>query len=263
MKKNLIILIPTGGKVHTAFMKCMIGLTQALGRRGIAFGVKTYEFSDLVMSRNYLVSYFLSQEKHTHALLLDSDLEFSPEQVFRLFDFEEDFVAATYPDRRVTGPVLRDALMNCDPDTLKDQNAVRALLAKHMRYIATQNLGANKKFNVQKRDGFRTVASVGTGFMLITRNVVEQIVENGQARPLPRSGRLNIYQDAPRFSDFFSHHLTDQGDAFYGEDQSFCRRWILGCGGDIWVDDNSQVNHIGEFSYFGDFGAHLEATGKL
>ncbi len=258
---KLVILIPTGGRVHTQFMSCMIGLTQALSKKGIAFSVKTYEFSDLVMSRNYLVSYFLSQEQFTHALLLDSDLEFRPQQVFRLLDFGEDFVAAAYPDRRITGPVLRDAMENAKDEDLESQRSVGKLLARYMRYITTTNLGSEQKFKRIKRDGFHTVASVGTGFMLITRNVVERIVEEGQAHPLPRTGRLNIYQDAPRFADFFSHHMTTAKDAFYGEDQSFCRRWILGCGGQIWVDRQSSVSHIGEFSYHGDFAAHLEAKG--
>ena len=48
--------------------------------RDIDFALKTYEFSDLVMYRNYLVSYFLSHADFTHALLLDTDLEFAPTQ---------------------------------------------------------------------------------------------------------------------------------------------------------------------------------------
>lgn len=233
---RLVILLPTMGQVHTKFMTSMIGLTQALQKRGIAFAIKHYEFSDLIMSRNYLVSYFLSQEKFTHALLLDSDLVFAPDQVFRLIDFGEDFTAAPYADRRVTGKVLRNAVADPDAQTVESAESVAKLLAKHMKYIVTHSLGKTHGFRPEKRGDFQTVASSGTGFMLISRNVVESIVANGQARPLTRTGTLPIYNDAPRFADFFSHHTTDEGDAFYGEDQSFCRRWILGCGGKVWVD---------------------------
>ena len=52
------------------------------------------------MARNYLLSVFLSDERFTHALFLGSDLSFEPEQFFRLLDFDEDFVAAVYPDRQ-------------------------------------------------------------------------------------------------------------------------------------------------------------------
>ena len=68
---TLLILMPTGGHVDTPAVHSLIGLTQALPRRGIGFALKTYEWSDLVVSRNYLMSYFLAQKKFTHALLLD------------------------------------------------------------------------------------------------------------------------------------------------------------------------------------------------
>ncbi len=250
---KLVILCPTGGTVHTRFMASMIGLTQALQRKGIPFALKHYEFSDLIMSRNYLVSFFLSQQSFTHALLLDSDLVFEPEQFFRLADFDADFTAAVYADRRVTGSVLKKAMATATPEDLATTPGVSRALARHMRYIASTSLGKSIPFDSEIKGDFMTVASAGTGFMLITRKVVEDIVAAGQARPLPRTGQLSIYSDAPRFADFFSHHLTAEGDAFYGEDQSFCRRWILGCGGKVWIDRASKVSHIGEFEFSGDY----------
>ncbi|MGV6839155.1 MAG: hypothetical protein ACWA40_03065 [Planktomarina sp.] len=250
---RLVILLPTAGKVHTKFMVSMVGLTQALQKRGVEFTIKPYEFSDLIMSRNYLVSYFLSKEIFTHALLLDSDLVFDPGQFFRLADFGEDFVAAPYADRRVTGKVLRQSVADPDAKHISSAEDVAQVLARHMKYIVTHSLGKAHNFRPEKRGDFQTVASSGTGFVLITRNVVESIVANGHARPLTRTGQLSIYADAPRFADFFSHHVTDEGDAFYGEDQSFCRRWILGCGGKVWVDRAAKVTHIGEFSFPGDY----------
>ena len=258
---QLVILLPTSGKVHTRFMASLIGLTQSLQRRGIPFALKHYEFSDLVMSRNYLVSYFLSQDNFTHALLLDSDLEFEPSQFYRLADRGEDFVAAAYADRRVTGSVLKAAMETATAEELSSAAGVSQALARHMKYVTSPSLGKNIPFTPKVKGDFMTVASVGTGFMLISRKVVEDIYNNGQARPLPRTGKLNIYADAPRFADFFSHHTTPEGDAFYGEDQSFCRRWILGCEGEIWVDRASKVTHIGEFAFAGDFSVQSGLRG--
>lgn len=84
----------------------MIGLTQALQHKKFIFKVTTIELSDIVMSRNYLMSVFLSDERFSHALFEDSDLAFEPEQFFRLFDFDAVFVATVYPDRRVRDAVL-------------------------------------------------------------------------------------------------------------------------------------------------------------
>lgn len=250
---RLVILLPSNGKVHTKFLLSLIGLTQALAKRRIPFSIKNYEFSDIMMSRNYLVSYFLSKPDFTHALLLDSDLVFDPQQFFRLAEFKEDFTAATYADRRITDVVIREAIKETPAELWDKPNAVQTILARHMRYLHTVNSGERPEFKPRRRKDFQTVVTAATGFMLISRNVVETMAERGVAKPLTRTGKLPIYQDAPRFSDFFSHEKTKEGDAFYGEDQSFCRRWRMQCDGDIWVDLKSQVSHIGEFTYHGDY----------
>ena len=259
---RLLILLPTDGKVHTRFMTSFVSLTQALNRRGIAFAIKNYEFSDIVVSRNYLVSYFLSHKDFTHALFLDGDLVFKAGQFFRLWDFNKDFVAAPYPDRRVTGPVLLKAARAAGDLDALDGGKLQELLAQNMRYVVTYDPGVGRDYPRKTEGDFFTVASAGTGFMLITRRVVEEIVENGMAYPYPRTGRLNIYRDAPLFADFFSHHTTPDGNAFYGEDQSFCHRWIFGCGGDVWVDRASKVSHIGEFTYYGDYSVASGLQGE-
>jgi hypothetical protein len=238
-------------------MRSMIALTQSLSLRGIPFAVKTYEFSDLVTSRNYLASYFLSQKKFTHALMLDSDLSFAPPQFFRLLDFDADFTAAVYPDRRWTARGLRAALSNANPDELDDPAAVQRHMAGHLNYILSTHIGPGQPLSVVRRDGFHTAASVGGGFILIKRNVVEQIVAQGEARPLPRFAQRPDFKDAPEFTDFFSHVLTQDGGALLGEDQSFCRRWQHGCGGDIWVDEASAVSHTGEHTYQGSYQSHV------
>src|SRR5690606_11873422 len=53
---TVLILMPTGGQIDTPAVHSLLGLTQALSKRGVAFALKTYEWSDLVISRNYLMS---------------------------------------------------------------------------------------------------------------------------------------------------------------------------------------------------------------
>jgi hypothetical protein len=249
--------MPTNGKVHTGFMRSLIALTQSLTLRSIAFSIKTYEFSDLVTSRNYLASYFLSQKAFTHALMLDSDLMFSPSQFFRLFDFDQDFVAAVYPDRRWTAPGLKAALASATSEDLNDMASAQRHLGGHLNYIVSTHVDKDTKLDVTRRDGFHTATTVGGGFILIKRAVVEKIVDQGQARPLPRFAQRPDFKDAPHFADFFSHLLTEDGGALLGEDQSFCRRWQVGCEGDIWVDEASAISHIGEQTYHGNYQKYV------
>ena len=98
---SLLILMPTGGQIDTPCVHSLLGLTQALPRRGIPFALKTWEWSDLVISRNYLMSYFLAQKQFTHALLLDSDMSYEARLFFDLLDFDADFTSAPYPQRQM------------------------------------------------------------------------------------------------------------------------------------------------------------------
>jgi hypothetical protein len=98
---TLLIQMPTGGHVDTPCVHAILGLTQELQRRGIPFALRTYEWSDLVISRNYLMSVFLAKKRFTHALLLDSDMSFEPDLFFKLLEFDEEFTVAPYPQRRM------------------------------------------------------------------------------------------------------------------------------------------------------------------
>jgi len=73
------------------------------------------------------------------------------------------------------------------------------------------------------------------------------MVDKGAAHPLPRTASISWYKNASRFADFFSHLLTDGKQAILGEDQSFCKRWLVGSGADIWVDGQSDIGHHGEY----------------
>jgi hypothetical protein len=243
----LLIALPNSGSFETPFFKSMIGLTQALYRRKIPFAIKTYEFSDIMMSRNYLMSYFLSHEKFSHCFMADSDLSFAPSQFFRLYDLDVDYAAGLYPSRRLDIERFRKYV-----EENEQKLETSEIYARSLKYIYTEDRRGLGGRDVEWNGDFRTVATVGTGFLVLKRAVPEQMVAKGAARPLERTGRLPGYSDAPRFADFFSHHLTEAGDAFYGEDQSFSRRWVLGCGGRIWVDGKSRIGHHGVQGFYGD-----------
>ncbi len=112
---TLLILMPTGGQIDTPTVHSLMGLTQALPRRGIPFALKTYEWSDLVISRNYLMSFFLAEKGFTHALLLDSDMSFHPQVFFDLLDFDADFTVAPYPQRQMNSPARARATASKRP----------------------------------------------------------------------------------------------------------------------------------------------------
>jgi hypothetical protein len=248
---TLMILMPTGGQIDTPAVHSLLGLTQALQRRGIPFALKTYEWSDLVISRNYLMSVFLADEKFTHALLLDSDMSYQPQLFFDLLAFDADFSVAPYPQRQMRWQAFRAAV---EREALKpegDRASTGKLLAETLRYNVSEVFDAGKPWPHEARDGFRKVPGAGTGFMLLRREVPERMVRMGVARPVPAFNGPG-YPGAD-FHDFFSHLRGRDGAVMHGEDTSFCRRWIEGCNGDIWCHETAQVTHHGTLAYPGNY----------
>ena len=80
------------------------------------------------------------------------------------------------------------------------------------------------------------------------------MVEKPAADMLLRTALLPSNEDARRFADFFSHLRTADNEAILGEDQSFCKRWGEGCGGEIWVDGQSGIGHCAENVMQGQYG---------
>ncbi|MEO9516872.1 MAG: hypothetical protein ABJH45_18865 [Paracoccaceae bacterium] len=256
---TIMIAMPTSGYVRTETMVALIGLTQGLRERGIAFAIKTFEGSDIVMSRNALMSQFFTDITFSHTLLIDGDMSFEPTVVFRLLEFGAAFTCAAYPQRKLSLEKLRRLIENDATDSDRDRDRERTptqdLLAKALSYNVQKRLNHVEPWQSKYHDGFRTVPGAGTGLMLIARTVPETMVAKGVAPARPRHDGLPLYAGA-KFHDFFSHVTDPKGSLIYGEDQSFCRRWVEGCSGDIWCDETAVIVHHGHFPFRGNFSLH-------
>ncbi|MEL6477553.1 MAG: hypothetical protein AAFR17_09510 [Pseudomonadota bacterium] len=264
---NLMITMPTGGQVATPAVKSLIGLTQYLQRTGIAFTYQTYEFSDIVFSRNQLAACFLSDARFSHVLMLDSDLAYPVKTLQRMIAFEAPFTAATYPQKFIPWQRLRRLIEEDAKRPANQRRATRDLVAASWTFTLQRGGFNGRPWSPRRRNGFMTVPSTGTGMMLVAREVFEQMIENGSAPRLARHEGL-IDRRAARYHDFFSHRRNRDGSFLYAEDQSFCLRWVEDCGGDIWLDTEADLTHWGPHGFAGryanrapfDFPDHADAT---
>ena len=256
----VLILMPTGGQIDTPAVHSLLGLTQALQKRGIAFALKTYEWSDLVISRNYLMSFFLASTRYSHALMLDSDMSYAPDLFFEMLDFDADCTCAAYPQRQMRWTEFRALVEREAAKPAADRAATADLLAESLRYNVSATYEAGQPWRHEVRAGFRKVPGAGTGFMLIRRAVPERMVAAGAALPVPAFNGPG-YPGAD-FHDFFSHLRGRGGAVMHGEDTSFCRRWIEGAGGEIWCHETARITHHGHLAFAGNYGLADKPKGK-
>ena len=90
--------------------------------------------------------------------------------------------------------------------------------------------------------------------MLIQRNVFEQMI---QALPeLRYVNDIKGYEnDRTRgnFWLFFDTMIEPESRRYLSEDYAFCHRWCESCGGEIYLDIESELTHFGNFDYRGSF----------
>ena len=169
-------------------------------------------------ARNLLVQDFLETDC-TDLLFIDSDINFVPEDIYRLMAWGSD------PKKGIVAGVPR----------------VRETKAT---YIMALDHDENNALTMDAM-GLVRAKRVATAFMLVRRDVFETLVE---AHP-----EWNYYD--PRtdrtLSAVFDFKVTEEG--YMGEDFLFCDR-AREHGYEVWVDPTIKLGHMGVQEYMGDFG---------
>jgi hypothetical protein len=148
-------------------------------------------------------------------MFIDADIGFEPAEIFKLVLADKDIAGGLYPKKAL--PI--SYVVNKIPDAEKQGNLVE-------------------------------VMNLGTGFMLIKREVLEQMIA---ANP-----ELH-YQDSigldPKYAPFkyalFDTEICPETREYLSEDYLFCKRWRK-MGGKIWADLSITLNHVGYHTFRGD-----------
>jgi hypothetical protein len=213
------------GLINESTFISMLKFMATANRLGISFTVDTMVNESLIpRGRNSLVAKFLAFEpKSTHLMFVDADIGFEPEEVLKLVLANKDVSGGLYPKKSLP-----------------------------IQYVV------NRTENSKTEGSLVTVSNLGTGFMLIKRQVIETMI---QRRP-----DLH-YVDAigldPKFDPFkyalFDTQIDPITKEYLSEDYYFCKLWKE-MGGEIWADLSIKLDHSGYYKFSGDANqlrAHL------
>lgn len=221
-KHNVFFATPCyGGQVTDQFFLSMFRMSQAFMQHGINFRITTLRNESLVTrARNILTAMFLESDC-THLMFIDADIEFDSEAILRALAYDKPIMAAAYPKK-----------------------ALPVQYAINFKFIDQ----ATKQVRVE--NGAVEVLDASTGFFLIKREVIEKMM---QAYP-----ELHYRNDSnidPKFNKYcyalFDTILDPEDNRYLSEDYTFCRRWQK-LGGEIWLDPNTKLNHVGAYTFEGD-----------
>lgn len=242
----LYLAVPCyGGNLTLHFVSSLLKLQDACRERGIGIYVDMMGGEALITrGRSRLAARFLAHEAATHILFIDADIGFAPENVFRLLDAKKDVVAAVCPLKRIDWDKVRIA---AKADVADLQSAAIGYV---VRFLPTADN------SVEVEDGMAKVAYGGTGFLMISRDAMQRIVD---AHPELRAKMGDMGDNlADEAVMVFETMIEPETGQYLSEDYAFCRRW-RDLGGDIWADFEARLTHVGHAAYTGSLMQALRA----
>lgn len=228
------ILIGTpmyGGMCTGTYCFSIINTVSTLINNGskVAMGI-IYNESLITRARNELARLCLADD-FTHLMFIDADVGFPAEAVNVLLDADKDIACGMYPKKEIDWSKIKEAAKN-DEENLHDFGGIFVLNATDVTNPVTDTTGM-----VEVRHG-------GTGFMLIKRKVLEDLI------PHVPTYKASGVDGSPLVHEFFATSI-DQHGVLLSEDYHFCELWRKH-GGKIHATPFIKLNHMGSYIYTGD-----------
>lgn len=214
-----------GGHLSDATLRGMLDAQALFAAQGVPFSYVTTRNESLVQrARNTIVAHFLASSARW-LMFVDADIGFSGRQVLRLLAHDRPIIGGLY--RRKTLHRI-DWVVNLLPPVAGARTVRR-----------------------DPATGAIQVAAIGTGFMLIRRDVIEAML-----RRYPQTRYQTAASDGAPGE--WRHHTyalfdcwIDETGNYLSEDYAFCRRW-RDMGGEIWADPGIILGHHGTAEFLGD-----------
>lgn len=241
---SLVVGTPCYGRqVTDLYAASLLKLQLACLKRDVNLRVHMLGSDALITrARQDIVARFLEDETATHLLFIDADIGFEPEQVFRLLDFDADVTAAIYPIKNLDWQKIAACI----------QSGRAPLKSAALSYLI--QFAHPEKIEVRK--GFVQVSYAGTGFFMLKRSVLLAMAARYPELRYTAEHKPNDTHSAWRYALF--NCLIDQATGTYlSEDFSFCRRWT-DMGGEIWIDVQSRLTHVGAIGFEGDLATQFD-----
>lgn len=201
----------------------------------------------LAMNRNVLANLVLRDPGFSHLLFVDADTGFRPDLIEKMIDFDKPLVGCIYPNRtRKLDRIIETARRGAELGPALDAGNT---------YVGAPLIEEGR---AQTQGPFVRAVEVGTGLMLIKREVLEQLASSFPDLWTEDQVYKGLGMD--RVVQLFDSFQGPTG-LFYGEDVAFCRRWVDRCSGEIWACFDAEITHIGRDRVVGNYANRLAPAG--
>lgn len=237
MSTHITVALPAyGNQISLATFNTVTSLVQVFMNKGIRGSMAAFSYPEVAEARNILLTgWYDSVPDSSHLLFVDSDMGFDPNLVLDLLMFNEPMVGALYTRKAI--PIQ----------------------------WAASGLGDEI---TERRGNFMKVAGLGMGCFLIRRDAIDimlqKMPELSDTRMEFHAAKDMLPNRIIRAFDGFDNP-DDKSAGRLSEDLAFCCRWRQ-CGGDVWGAMHHTIDHVGLYTYKGNYLQHIaekEARGEI
>jgi len=264
-KKKIFVATPMyGGMCSGMYTKSTADLATIATQYGMDIRF-FYLFNEslITRARNYLVDEFL-RSPYTHLMFIDSDIHFNPNDVLTLAALDKDIIGAPYPKKVIAWEKVRNAvdagLADDDPTKLEEFTGD----------FVFNPIGGTTEIKVSEPV---EVLEIGTGFMLIAREVLEKFrdaypqfaykPDHNRSENFDGSRYIHAFFDTVIDSEAFAGAGSGGSDRYLSEDYMFCQ-FTRKIGISTWLCPWMKLGHVGSYVFNGtlpalgnlDFAAH-------
>lgn len=204
-----------GGQITEPCFTSFIRFVLLAQQVGLQWSLDTMVNESLVTrARNNLVAKMMTNEKATHFMFIDADIRFQPESIFMMLAAEKDVIGGLYPKKAL--PI--SYVINVKPGTVIENNLFK-------------------------------VDTMGTGFMMFKKTVIEKLIAaHPETKYVDDVGLGKQFE--PFMYSLFDTIIDAEGH-YLSEDWTFCRRWAA-VGGETYAHSKVLLNHNGFYEFAGD-----------
>lgn len=258
-KNKIFIATPMyGGQAAGIYIKSILDLQSLLNYHGIENRFSfLFNESLITRARNYLCDEFLRAEGFTHLLFIDSDIEFNAIDVIAMLHLDKDIIGGPYPKKAIKWQNIAAAMGRAQAQGGQLNPAHMELLAGDFVF---NPVPGTKEFNASEP---LEVMEIGTGFMLIKREVFEKFREEyPHLRYKPDHAGQNNFDGQRYIHAFFDTVIDPVSHRYLSEDYMFCQ-YAREIGLSVWYCPWMKTTHLGAYGFKGDIQAIAALVGNL
>jgi hypothetical protein len=192
----------------------------------------------ITRARNALAHNFLKTDC-THLMFIDADIRFNPGDIPPMVDADKEIICGIYPKKEINWQSVKDAVeRGVAVDQLKHHTG--SFVVNLVEYSPTVTVPINQPVEIWNG---------GTGFMLIKREVFEQLADKVPTYVNDVTDLSGSIKN-DEIKEYFTTSIEEGTRRLLSEDYHFCNIWRK-AGGKVWAAPWVQLAHIGTYAFEG------------